>query len=151
MRVLFDTSVLIASLVEAHPAHSVTYPWLQKVKQGQHIGLLSTHSLAELYSKLTRIPFTTGTLSAIEVGRIIESDISQTFQMISLSGAEYLAIIEHLTAQNLVGGIIFDALICYAGMKSNADQILTLNARHFHQIYPNLTSIIMEPSSEIDE
>jgi len=29
MKVLLDTSVLVAAMVEAHPAHEKSLPWLQ--------------------------------------------------------------------------------------------------------------------------
>lgn len=145
MRLLFDTSTLIAALVEEHPAHSIAYPWLRSVKAGHHVGLLSAHSLAELYSKLTRIPFAGGPLPAVKVQQIIETDIDPVFEVISLSGDDYLTVVKHLAQQNLVGGIIFDALIFYAAVKAEADQLLTLNPKHFRQIYPQFAERVVAP------
>jgi len=34
MKVLLDTSVLVAAMVEAHPAHEKSLPWLQQIKKG---------------------------------------------------------------------------------------------------------------------
>lgn len=147
MRLLFDTSTLIAALVEGHPAHHGAYPWLRSVKDGHHVGLLSAHSLAELYSKLTRIPFAAGTLTAAKVPQIIESDIDLLFAVISLSGDDYLTVVKHLAQQNLVGGIIFDALIFYAAVKAEADQLLTLNPKHFRQIYPEFAGRVIAPAT----
>jgi len=56
MNVLFDTSVLIAALIEDHPSHSQSLSWLQRVRLGEIEGFVSTHTIAELYSVLTRIP-----------------------------------------------------------------------------------------------
>jgi predicted nucleic acid-binding protein len=44
MRVLFDTSVLVAALVQAHPRHSHALPWLQRAKAGEFKYLVSSHS-----------------------------------------------------------------------------------------------------------
>lgn len=148
MRLLFDTSTLIAALVEAHPAHPVAYPWLRSVKDGRHVGLLSAHSLAELYSKLTRIPFASGTLTSAKVQQIIETDISPSFAIVALAGDDYLTVVKHLAQQNLVGGIIFDTLIFYAAIKAEADQLLTLNPRHFRQIYSEFPALVIEPRLE---
>ena len=147
MRVLLDTSTLIAALVEAHPAHQLAYPWLRSVKADHHVGLLSAHSLAELYAKLTRIPFTSGVLSAAKVQQLIETDIDQVFEVIPLSGDDYLTVVKHLTQQNLVGGIIFDAIIFHAAVKADADHLLTLNPKHFRQIYPEFADRVIEPVS----
>ena len=53
---LFDTSILVAALVADHPKYCCCLPWLQRVKSGEIIGFVSTHTLAELYSVLTRSP-----------------------------------------------------------------------------------------------
>jgi len=33
MKTLFDTSVIVAALVEAHPMHQRTSPWLKQAKE----------------------------------------------------------------------------------------------------------------------
>jgi predicted nucleic acid-binding protein len=148
MRLLFDTSTLIAALVEVHPAHRLAYPWLQGVKDGHHISLIGVHSLAELYSKLTRIPFAGGVLPPAQAQQIIETDLTRFFEIISLAGTDSLTIIEHLSNQNLGGGIIFDALIFHAAIKSGADRLLALNPKHFQQIYPELATQGIDPGAE---
>ncbi len=32
MKILFDTSTLVAAIIEGHPAHGLALPWLQRVK-----------------------------------------------------------------------------------------------------------------------
>jgi predicted nucleic acid-binding protein len=39
MRILLDTSVLVAAMIEAHPMHERALPWLQRVQDGQDVGL----------------------------------------------------------------------------------------------------------------
>ncbi len=56
MKILFDTSTLIAALLDKHPAYDSAYFWLDAVLEGEHEGVVSAHSLAEVYNKLTRIP-----------------------------------------------------------------------------------------------
>jgi len=148
MRLLFDTSTLIASLVEEHTAYAVTYPWLQAVIEGKETGLLSTHSLAEAYAKLTRIPFASGTLPVRQVESMLLETIVQSFTIIPLTEDDYKAVIAHLAGSEQTGGIIYDALILRAGVKAKADRILTLNARHFQRIDPNLADRIFDPSAQ---
>jgi predicted nucleic acid-binding protein len=50
MRVFFDTSVLVAPLVEAHPLHVRALPWLDRAQGGEFDGAVSSHTLAELYA-----------------------------------------------------------------------------------------------------
>ena len=56
MSILLDTSVLVAAMVESHPAHARALPWLQRVQDGTETGLVAAHSLAELYAILTTLP-----------------------------------------------------------------------------------------------
>ena len=56
MKVLFDTSVFVAALEVSHPRHSVCLPWLQQAQEKKIEGYFSTHTYAELYSVLTRLP-----------------------------------------------------------------------------------------------
>ena len=56
MKALFDTSVLVAAFEVSHPRHGVCLPWLQRVQASEIDGYLSTHTLAELYSVLSRLP-----------------------------------------------------------------------------------------------
>jgi predicted nucleic acid-binding protein len=44
MRVLFDTSVLVAAMVELHPAHEKALSWLQRAKDGTHQGFVAAHT-----------------------------------------------------------------------------------------------------------
>jgi predicted nucleic acid-binding protein len=48
VKVLFDTSVLVAALVEAHPMHARALPWLQRAKAGEIAMVVVSHSVAEL-------------------------------------------------------------------------------------------------------
>ncbi len=56
MKILYDTLVLIAALLEDHSNHALAFPKLQMAKQEGVRGYLSSHSLAELYSVITRLP-----------------------------------------------------------------------------------------------
>ena len=56
MNVLFDTSVLVAARVAAHPAHRRARPWLRRAKGGEVGFLVAAHTLAERYAVLTRLP-----------------------------------------------------------------------------------------------
>jgi predicted nucleic acid-binding protein len=56
MKILFDTNVIVAGTVEDHPDHHICVPWLRKAQKIEITGYLSTHSIAELYAVMTRLP-----------------------------------------------------------------------------------------------
>ncbi len=49
MKILFDTSVLVAALVQKHPKHERALPWLSKAIRNEFEFIVSSHTLAELY------------------------------------------------------------------------------------------------------
>ena len=56
VKVLFDTSILIASVLPEHPYHALALEWVQQVQRHEIEGVLSTHTIAELYSVLKTQP-----------------------------------------------------------------------------------------------
>ena len=53
LKILFDSSVLICDMVEAHPKHNPALSWLKRAKDKEFRFLVSAHSLLEIYSVLT--------------------------------------------------------------------------------------------------
>lgn len=139
--------MLVASLVETHPQHSVALQALKHISPPD-VRIVAAHSLAEIYATLTRLPPPLRMPSHQAFG-LIEKNILPTFEIVSLSVADYLDVLRHLAKNNLVSGIIYDALILRAGVKANADRILTLNARHFQRIDPALADRIVDPSAQL--
>lgn len=143
MKVLFDTSVLVAGLIVGHSQHSICFPWLKASESKQIQGCISTHSLAELYSVITRLPLQ----PRITPGQAQEiiSDISFYLEMIPLFSKDYLAAIAQMVALSLPGGGIFDALIAQAALKANVDHLLTINPNHFSRLGEAVASLVKVP------
>ena len=144
MKVLVDTSVLVAATVEKHSAHAVALPWLQRAKAGTITGLVAAHSLAELYSILTTLPIQPRILPAI-AHQLIKHNILDHLEVVTLTKEDYAALIEYLSEAELLGGVTYDALILCAAWKANVDQVVTLNEKDFRRIYPGLSEKIVSP------
>ena len=132
MSVLFDTSVLIAGLVEAHPDHRVAFPWIRRVHAGQVRGAVAAHSLAEAYAVLTALPHQPRITPAAGL-RLIEASVRR-FRVVPLGARDYLMVVRALAEAGLPGGIVYDALVARAADKSRAESILTLNRRDFERL-----------------
>ncbi|MBI3943163.1 MAG: PIN domain-containing protein [Chloroflexi bacterium] len=139
---LLDTSILVAAIVESHSAHDRALSWLQKVKSGVDIGLVSAHSLAELYAILTTLPIQPR-ISPNIAHKLIQENVLNVCEVVPLSVDDYASIIEHLSKMEIVGGATYDALILFASIKANADQIVSLNERDFRRIFPELADKIV--------
>lgn len=105
---------------------------------------MSAHSLAELYSILSTLPIRPR-LTPADAQRLIRRNVLETCKIVDLLAKDYIAILDHLADQRVIGGAIYDGVILYAAIKEGADSILTLNAGHFRKIFPQLTDRITVP------
>jgi len=143
VRILLDTSVLVAAMVESHPAHARALPWVQRVQDGVDIGLVAAHSLAELYAIFTTLPVQPRIPPA--VAQQLINNILGRFKVVFLSDEDYIAVINHLSDLGIVGGATYDALILHAAVKANADRVVTLNEKDFLRVHPALADKIVSP------
>jgi predicted nucleic acid-binding protein len=143
VKVLFDTSTLVPAIVVRHPQHAVCWQWLENARTDQIQGVVSTHTLAELYSVLTRLPGRPTISPAIAQRQIREN--LQEFDRVQLTPDDYDTAIDRMVSLNLPGGGIFDALIAQAALKADVDVLLTLNPKHFVRLGDVIASIVQIP------
>lgn len=144
MQTLFDTSVLVAALVEQHPKHERALSWLAKAKAHKFELVIASHSLAELYAVLTALPLKPRISTGI-AWRLINENIISVAKIVSLSPTEYSSIINKVSDIGLSGGIVYDALIIGVAQKSKVGRILTLNRKDFIKLWQGNESTIFEP------
>jgi predicted nucleic acid-binding protein len=145
MKVLFDTNILVASTIEAHPQHAVSLPWMQQVRNKSVQGFISTHSIAEFYAVLTRLPLAQP-LSPQQVYELIVNNL-ESLHPIDLESNDYLEIIRNVARLNIKGGGIYDAIIAQAALKANVDILLTINSKHFIRLGENIAKLVRDPSA----
>jgi predicted nucleic acid-binding protein len=143
VKVLFDTSVIIAALVVSHEQHTVCVHWLNQAKTQQIQGVVSTHTFAETYSVITRLPVRPRINPELAQRQI--SINLQSFEAVPLAFEDYQAAITQMVSLNLPGGGIYDALIAQAALKGNAEVLLTLNAKHFTRLGAAIASLVQIP------
>lgn len=144
MRVLLDTSTLIAALIETHPFHKPAFKCLEKVGQKNYKGFVSAHSLAELYAILTRLPVKPPILPN-EAQELIKDSVISICEIVSLTSDDYNAVIEHLAQLDIIGGAVYDALIMHVASKIQIDSIITLNEKDFKRVYPEFADKVISP------
>lgn len=144
MKTLFDTSVLVAAMIEPHPMHSRALPWLKRAKARELDFFVACHTLAELYAVLTTLPLSPKISPATAKYLILENVKSQA-KIVTLSQADYISVISKMTNLGLRGGSIYDALIAKSAQKAGADHILTFNYRDFMRVWPDGINYLIEP------
>lgn len=144
MKVLFDTSLLTAALVHSHPRHQVAFPWLQRARSGSLGFYCAGHSLAELYATLTAMPLKPR-ISPGTARRLVQENVESAAQIVTLSQADYRAVLDRMDTLQLAGGVVYDALIAWAAEKSNVGKLVTLNGKDFRRVWPEGRDRIVEP------
>ncbi len=89
------------------------------------------HSLAEVYSTLTRMPGR-NRISA-EQALLFIGNIRERLSIVALTGNEYAEVLQASSARHIVGGALYDALLAYCATKAKAEAIYTWNERHYAQ------------------
>lgn len=143
-KVFFDTSVLVAAFVPAHPRHERSIDRFRRALSGEYQMLASAHNLAEVYSVLTTLPLSPR-IAPASAARIIRENMEQHVEIVPVTVADYLAVVHHLGDAGLAGGIVYDALACHAAIQAGATLILTFNPKDFRRLWPDAGIRIEEP------
>jgi predicted nucleic acid-binding protein len=144
VKVFFDTSVLVAALVRDHQRHERAFDQLRRSRGREPRPVVSSHTLAELYSVLTTLPVSPAITPAMAL-RLIDESVEAHAEIVPVSTAIYREAIRHLAQQGLSGGVIYDAIACRAAIRAGAEVILTFNTRDFIRIRPPGGPRIEEP------
>ena len=144
MKILLDTSVLVAALVSAHPEHTRALPWLQRIAAGNEAGVAAAHTLAELYAILTTLPVQPR-ISPKAAAELIKRNVIDTCEVVSLSPEGYGALVEHLSGIGIVGGATYDAIIPRVAEEQQVDQVVTFNVKDFRRVNPGMADRIVAP------
>lgn len=135
MRIFFDTTVLVAASVGSHPHHAQAWPAFERVVAKRDEGVISTHSIAETFATLTRIPVTPR-IHPSEAARIISENLLPHFETVSLEKQDYVEAMHAMRDGGWSGARIYDALILRCAAKLKVDRIYTFNMRHFWSLSP---------------
>jgi predicted nucleic acid-binding protein len=137
----FDTSVLVPVFYGDHVHHEASlglFPQFDK-----STGCCGAHSLAEVFSTLTRMPGKhriSGAQAMLFIGNICER-----LSLVSLDGAEYAKALGAAATLGVVGGGIYDAMLAHCALKVQAETIYSWNARHYAQCGPDVTGRLRTP------
>jgi predicted nucleic acid-binding protein len=144
MRVLLDTSVLLAGMIEGHSHHAVALPWLQRVKGHELEGVVAAHSLAELYAILTALPLRVR-IPATAAWQLIQENVLEDFEAVTLADTEYYTVLRNLSLCGGLGDVVSEALIARAAAKAGVDFLITLYPEDFRRVWPQGGTKIREP------
>jgi predicted nucleic acid-binding protein len=141
MKGFFDTSVLVPVFYGDHVHHKASLD--RFIQFDKNTGCCGAHSLAEVYSTLTRMPGKHRISS--EQAMLFIGSIRERLAIIALSGDEDADALAAAAALGIVGGGIYDAMLAHCAIKAQAEKIYSWNARHYAQCGPEVTSRLERP------
>ena len=141
MKGFLDTSVLVPVFYGSHVHHQASIDLF--IQFDKSTGCCGAHSLAEVYSTLTRMPGK-HRISA-EQAMLFVGSIRERLSVIALTGDEYADALQASSACGIVGGGIYDAMLAHCAIKAQADMIYTWNARHYALCSPEVTQRLRTP------
>jgi predicted nucleic acid-binding protein len=141
MKAFLDTSVLVPVFYGDHAHHNASLDLFLKLNPST--GCCGAHSLAEVYSTLTRTPGKhriSGDQAMLFIG-----NISERLAIVALDGAEYTTALHQSSELGIVGGGIYDAMLAHCALKAKARTIYTWNLRHYALCGPDVTKRLKTP------
>lgn len=141
MKGFFDTSVLVPVFYGDHVHHPASLALF--IQFDKSTGCCGAHSLAEVYSTLTRMPGRhriSGEQAMLFIG-----SIRDRLTTIALDGEEYADALQASAARGIVGGGIYDAMLAHCAIKAHAETIYSWNGRHYTQCGPEVRRRLQTP------
>ena len=131
VEVFFDTSVLLAGLIDlgpqSGPAQSILHAVAEKKIRAPGT---AWHCCLELFSVATRLP-PEFRLRPEDAGRLIEEEVFARMPVHDLPAADRLPMLRFLGQDRIAGGRIYDVQIAEVARTAGARVIVTDNRRHF--------------------
>ena len=130
MKVAFDTSVIVAALIEDHPHHARASWWLRARRKLDRVA--SWHAYAEVWAVLTALPMeprVTGEVAAAVLARARRS-----VSFVAPRSTTYPTAVARCNARALRSGAVYDALHLVTAEGESADLFLTFNVDDFTRL-----------------
>ncbi|MBY0496381.1 MAG: PIN domain-containing protein [Cyanobacteria bacterium] len=129
MRVLIDTSCLVAFALPQHLHHAPTASDLDRRRSAGQQLVVASHAIVEAYSVLTRMPPPFRLTPSLAIAVLDHTwGKAETF---AATAAECWRMLRLHAGRGVIGGRIYDGVIAECARKAKADAILTWNIRHF--------------------
>jgi predicted nucleic acid-binding protein len=141
LKAFFDTSVLVPTFYGDHQHHDASADVF--LKFGKKQACCGVHSLAEVYSTLTRMPGK-HRISG-EQTMLFLSTMRERLTIVTLDDDEYFTAIGAAAAADVVGGTIYDAILAHCAIKVRAEAIYTWNVKHYRMFGAEVARRVRTP------
>jgi len=141
VKYFFDTSVLVPVFIDDHEHHEPSFAAF--VAASRQNSACAAHTLAEVYSTLTRMP---ARQRATADEAMVFLDVIQTqLSFVTLHVTEYWSVLKQCSETGIIGGAVYDAMIARCAIKAGADVIYTWDVGDFRRLGPDVAKRIRTP------
>ena len=131
MSTFFDTSVLLAGLVDFGPQSAPAQSLMHAVAEKRLDGATTAwHCCLEFFSVATRLP-PEFRLSPTEAALLLQEEVFERITVHDLPEADRLLMLQAAGRDGVAGGRIYDAHIAEVARAIGAKVVVTDNRRHF--------------------
>jgi predicted nucleic acid-binding protein len=130
VKAAFDTSVLVAALVEKHPHHRRAIWWLQGRRKLERIA--AWHAYAESWAVLTALPIEPRVSG--EVAAAVLHRLRRSVTFVAAGSDAYPTAVARCSARGLRSGAVYDALHLVTAEIERATLFLTFNVEDFARL-----------------
>jgi predicted nucleic acid-binding protein len=143
----FDTTILVAASERSHPHFEAASAVDRRVRASRDNGVICTHSIAETFASLTRLPVQPR-IQPDQAARIVHENILPYFSAVPLEHDDYVAALDTVGTGGWTGAKIYDALLLACAARCKVKRIYTFNLRDFRKLAPTgLQAFIHAPES----
>jgi predicted nucleic acid-binding protein len=129
--VFFDTSVLLAGLVDFGPQSAPAQSLLHAVAEKRIAGAATAwHCCLEFFSVATRLP-SEFRLTPADAAALLEQEVLSRLSVHELPAADHIPLLRAAAQDRVAGGRIYDAHIAEVARAAGAEVVVTDNRRHF--------------------
>ena len=134
--VFFDTSVLVAGVVDYGPAAADSQRILDAVAEGRvPEPQTAWHCCLEMYSVLTRLP-AEYRLAPQEAVLLLRTEVLPSFRVLQLPENAFADFWASVATERTSGGQVYDTHIAEIARHAGARAVVTANRRHFVSLLP---------------
>jgi predicted nucleic acid-binding protein len=132
VRVLLDTSCLVAAVMPQHEHHAATVSDLARRRSAGDTMVMAAPAVIEAYAVLTRLP-PPHRLAPADALAVLDRNWGPA-ETVVLTGPETWRLLRRHGGLGTTGGRVYDAAIAACARKARVDEILTWNVRHFRAL-----------------
>jgi predicted nucleic acid-binding protein len=127
----FDTSILVAGLIEAEETPGPAQAIMDAIGDGLlRKPMTAWHCVLEFYSVATRLPAGLR-LDPKHAGQLLKEEVLARFTIHDIPPTARGDFIDSIVAERIAGGRVYDAHIAEAARLAGARVVVTENRRHF--------------------